>query len=128
MGSEMCIRDRTMHRAINNMKDKYITINQSNGITRLRYSEVYYVEGRGHNVIINLRDSEISIYMAFSKFLGLLDMDRCALTHKSFAVNMEYVREFGSRDVILTNGAAVPLSRSRKTEFKKNFLRYVTRR
>lgn len=87
--------------------------------------EIWYLESRLHRTCIVLKNME---YLCNERMEALKEqLDRRFLTcHKSYTVNMEYIREFHGRELILEDGRMIPVSKARGKEAKEHFFAYVS--
>lgn len=89
--------------------------------------DILYIEAFGRKSQIYLRnqspfesDENIGVFLR----KGLPDF---IATHRSYLVNLRYIRSIGKTEVILDNGAGVPLSRRLYKEVNEAFIRYYTK-
>lgn len=91
----------------------YFTIRSQRKNTRIRYSEVLYIESLSDYVQIHLEDGEIlSSKEKISRMEELLPEDFVRI-HRSFLVNREKVRSFNHEQVVL-GSVELPVSRTYK--------------
>lgn len=88
------------------------------------HRDIVYLESEGHTVSIHTRGEVVTVYGKLDKLAPLLP-DGFLRCHKSFLVNMRCIRRFREQDVLLDNGAAVPVSRSRCVQTKAEYFRYM---
>ncbi len=102
----------------------YLTVKSSSELTRVRYSEIIYVEKLSHNVILYTLTGDISMRKTISETEELLNGYGFVRTHIGYIVNMEYIKLINSKEVILTNGKVVPISRQNVKFVKDEFLKW----
>ena len=85
-----------------------------------------YVEAQGRKVLYYLANGEqVTCTDRFSAVCDqLLQNPEFILTHRSFLVNMNYIRLIGTADMQLQNGTVLPLAQRRWTEIRKHYLAY----
>lgn len=103
--------------------EKYIIVEVQGEATRLNLEDIVYVEASMGEIIVVLKDQEINLTMPLSEFQNLVD-DRFVVTHRSYLVNLQYISRLLKKDVALSNGNEVPLSRRRSKEVQKAFIDY----
>lgn len=91
--------------------------------TRLNLEDILYVEANMGEVIIALTDKELSSKKSLSEFEELLD-ERFVSTHRSYLVNLQYVSRLLKKDVALSNGKQIPLSRRKANDVQTAFINY----
>lgn len=104
---------------------KLITLQQGQKYFRIPYTEILYFETEDrklHTVTVNKE------YMMDNK---INDLDQQAVDlnffriHKSYLINLAYVKEYDQISVTMQNGAVLFMSRLRIKEFKENYLRFL---
>lgn len=87
--------------------------------------EIFYIESQGHTVHIHTVNETIAVYGRLENLIKTLPegFHRC---HKSYIVNMNYIRRFQSADVLLKNGETVPVSRARQIETREAYFTYMS--
>ena len=56
---------------------------------------------------------------------SLLDSPDFLQIHKSFVVNLRYVKIYGPYAVVMQSGKELPISKSRQVEVKRRYMGYV---
>lgn len=103
-----------------------ILLKSSIGVHKVALNNVMYVEAQGRKVIYYLSNGEqITCTDRFSTVSEkLLPHSEFILAHRSFLVNMNYIRFIGSTDMQLQDGSILPLAQRRVTEIKKHYLAF----
>ena len=92
--------------------DRYIEVNASGGVVRLRFQEILYAEHYQHQVYIySTAGEEIVTRRTFRKFTAALADGRFFLCSRGVLVSMEHAEDFDGTDFILKGGKRVPVSR-----------------
>lgn len=90
-------------------KPKSLSVKQRGRTRNLDYRDILYLESSGHRVTIHLTDqSKEIIYAKLDELETRLDDERFVRCHKSFLVNMDYVKD-ADRDFTMEGGDAVPI-------------------
>lgn len=89
--------------------------------TRLNLEDILYVEANRGEVTVVLENQELTLKMTLTDFQKSLD-ERFISPHRSYLVNLEYVSRLLKKDVQLSNGENIPLSRRRSKEVQKAFI------
>ncbi len=92
-----------------------IILRWRNERTAVSPDEIIYVESYNRHLIVFTLHAKTEIVGKLDDFLELLPRDEFVSTHKSFAVNMKYISGINRDDVLMVNGALVPMSVRRKT-------------
>ena len=111
---------------LNLSKEKSFTVINKQGIFTIPYKDIYYVEsdkrklniygGQGLVKSINLKISDFLNYEHGIYFL------QC---HKSYAVNLMHISQLEKYEIILKNGMKLPISQSRYTETRSEYMNYL---
>lgn len=106
--------------------EKVFTIINKQGIFTIPYHKIYYVEsdkrklniygGEGMLKSINLKISDFLTYEHGVSFL------QC---HKSYAVNLMHISQLEKYNIVLDNGMTLPISQSRYTETKSEYVKFL---
>lgn len=113
-------------RARNEDKDSFLVLKNTLGVHKVRISEIIYVEALNRKVIYYLKnDSQITCTQKFAAVCDqLLQHSEFLLAHRSFLVNMNYIRSIDATDMYLANDKRIPLAQRRVTELKKLYLAF----
>ena len=97
------------------------------GITKISLSKLEYCEVINRKVVLHLlngEEYECSLRMneLEEKLLGY----GCFLRpHRSFLVNMEYIRTLNTHNIIMENGAKIPIPREKIVSIKQAYMKYI---
>lgn len=78
--------------------------------------DILYIESKDKYLIVNTVNETYTLHGKLSDLSGRLP-GNFLVPHKSYIVNIKYIKEFTRDDIKLTNDKIIPISRSRKTEF-----------
>ncbi|MEG0485613.1 MAG: LytTR family DNA-binding domain-containing protein [Oscillospiraceae bacterium] len=89
----------------------------------LTISEVVYLESKNHHVTIYLKNNRIiQLYRKLTDLEQQLSVSGFLRVHKSFLVNMNYIKEMKQRVCILRNGLAINCSKDNYSEIIRTYL------
>lgn len=105
---------------------KSVIVKSSFGIHKIYLSGLIYVEALNRKVIYYLKNGEqITSAERFSSVCNvLMQNSEFILAHRSFLVNMNYIRSITATDMHLQNGKTIPLAQRRVSEIKKHYLAF----
>ncbi|MCR5742954.1 MAG: LytTR family DNA-binding domain-containing protein [Lachnospiraceae bacterium] len=113
------------------------SIKTSMGVSVVKHEQILYIEMNSRRMIVHLVDGQeiISIYLrgTFTEMVEeLLDTGNFILTHKSFLVNMSYVKTYSSTNLILqannsSKEVMIPVSRQQASSVKQNYLEFMAK-
>ena len=109
---------------------KYIHIMGDEGPQKVPVMDITYVENIGRNVRYNLRSGrEIKAGRRNGTFeevvAPLADEKEFVQTHKSFFVNLKYIKSIRENHVLLDNGTEIPVAKHCKTELQNKYMAYT---
>ena len=95
------------------------------------HSKIEYVENVSRTLEIHLTDKEIikSIFIrkSFDEEIEELLWDKNFLqVHKSFVINLKYVKKLLPNSVVMESGITIPVSKKRTAEVKKEYLLFYS--
>ncbi len=102
-----------------------IVVNFAGKICRLKVYDIVYVESDKRKIFYHCKNDVYETYDKISNIVPLLggEFVQC---HKSYLVNMRYIKELKKDALVLNNGCEIMISRNRYNETKEQFLDYVS--
>lgn len=106
-------------------------IKTKKGLVSIPYSKIEYIENTSRILDIHLTDGDniksIFIRKSFDEEIReLLNNDNFMQVHKSFLINLKYVKKLTQNNVIMEGGKDIPVSKSRAAGVKKEYLVFVS--
>lgn len=102
-----------------------IIVDTAKGSIHISVSEIMYAEAFGRTSRLYMRDgTQIDGNVGIGVLLEQLTAAHFIHCHRSYAVNLRYVRAVGRTEVTLDNGKKVPVSRRIYGEVSKAFVEY----
>lgn len=103
--------------------DTFIIKNNS-GIHKIYLSDIVYAEALNRKVILNLKNNEqiVSTDVFSSICDTLMAHKEFALPHRSFIVNMNYIKTIDTVRILLINDKTIPVAQRRVSDIKKQYL------
>lgn len=100
-----------------------LLIQQNGTIHAVPISRIKYLESRGHQVIIHT-DEKLICYERLEKLMTRLSRSffQC---HKSYLVNMDFIRRIEKSSALLKNGEEIPISKAKYADTRTAFFRYM---
>lgn len=103
-------------------KALFIPVKTGDIITKVRYSDIIYIEKIAHNVIIKTTDNTYSKRTTISEMESILVPHGFVRTHIGFLVNLSHIEFIKSGRTILTGGKTAPISRQNLKLVRDKFL------
>lgn len=112
-------------------KGPVFLIKTREGLVSAPHSKIEYVENVSRTLEIHLTDKEIikSIFIrkSFDEEIEELLWDKNFLqVHKSFVINLKYVKKLLPNSVVMESGITIPVSKKRTAEVKKEYLLFYS--
>lgn len=104
-------------------QNRRLEIKYKNEVVSLLYEDIIYLESMGHLVVIHVESGDYYSYDRLEKMKENLP-DQFVHCHKSYVVNMDYIRRIEKRKIILMNEKEIPISKARYGETRNRFLEY----
>lgn len=122
---------RTMDRAMRQIKQrsaKSILIQKANDCIVIALSQILYCEVQGRKLYIHQSDGTVfDYYHKLEDFERQVDA-RFFRCHRSYLVNLDYVKGCQNGQIILIQGDVIPVSRLRKSALTQALLRHMKER
>lgn len=115
----LCIEELTKN------KESYIAVNEKNNTCKVKISEITYIEIQKREMTIHTINEDYTINSSMSKLENELSKYNFYRCHKSFMVNIDFIKNIKQYIAILDNKEEVPISRYRFKETKYRFLSYL---
>lgn len=104
-------------------KEDSLILETDNGIMRVKFSEIMSAEAKGHETLLTLTDKQESVKIGINDLEKQLD-DSFIRSHRSYLVGLRHITRITKTDVILDNGALIPLSRRMYAVVNQKFIDY----
>lgn len=99
----------------------YLIVDIEGQPSRLNLDDIIYAEANVGEIIIVLENQKLEVKMSMSDFEKEID-ERFVSTHRSYLVNLQFVSRLLKKDVALSNGETIPLSRRRAKDVQSAFI------
>lgn len=112
-------------------KEPLYLVKTKDGVVQTPYSRIEYVENSYRKLEVHLTDGDMlkSLFIRQS-FEGevqeLAEKSNFLQVHKSFLVNLDYVKRLDADGILMESGALLPVSRSRAAKAKREYLLFVS--
>lgn len=92
---------------------------------RIKYNDIIYCSKDAKKIVIHTDSDDYETYSSMREIETQLKPYGFSSPHKSYCVNMNRIEHLKPNEIILSNGESIPVSKSRKQEFKKEFLDFA---
>ncbi len=110
-----------------NPADKSILLDCADGIVRVSLDDILYCEADKKNCLINLKKGEQLVCLSGISSLREKLGDDFILCHRSYVVNIRYVKSITKTDAILDGEKTIPISRRLYESVNKRFIEFFTK-
>lgn len=117
---------RAIESAINQLgQTKTIHIRNETEEFKIKLADIVYIEAQDQQVAVYTETDHYLQRCSLSDYARNLRPEGFVLVHRSYLVNIRYIKGFNKQVVILENGKTIPLSRLRHKEFERSFHEYL---
>lgn len=102
-------------------EEDYIEFVTLDGVIRLCPKEIYYFEYVSRKVKIKTLNKTYMIKEKIAEVADKMEKYGFLMPHKSFTVNLFYIRTIKGYDIFMTDGSIIPLSQKKSAEFREQF-------
>ncbi len=93
----------------------------------LTMEEIYFFEVFNHHMVLHTMDREYAFRATLKDIVRQLPPGFFGLPHQSYIVNFTHIKTSTSKEIHLTNGVVVPISRRKLRDFEEQFNQYLGR-
>lgn len=116
---------------IKSKKESVFLSKTKEGLESISHSKIEYIENVSRKLEIHLTDGQkiTSIYIRKSfeeETKELIRTGNFIFVHKSFLINMNYVKTLNQHTVTMDSGIRIPVSRKSSLDVKKKYLLFVS--
>lgn len=112
--------DRTIAK-LRSERKKSIQIERKGTVENVPVNEILYIENKGRNLLVHMNEMDKIFHMKIGEIESKLP-SYFLRSHQSYLVNMDYIREFNRRELILQNDTKIPISRTKYPMAKEKIL------
>lgn len=102
-------------------EERVVTYDFVEGSAQLRVDDIIYIETNRHKNIFYTQSQTLSIYRKMDDLENELKNMGFVRVHKSFLINMKYIKKISSYRMTLTTGKEISVPKSRYPEVKQQY-------
>lgn len=116
------VLERYILQAMENLADgkEYLRLKDREQVLDLPLEQIAYLEVLDHTVSVHIGDSDYTIGTTLSSLER--EMHGFLRIHKSYLVNMQFIRKFRSRECLLKDGTLLSVSEKNYSQQKQKYL------
>lgn len=93
----------------------------------IRMEDIYYFEVFNHHTILHTMDQSYTFRATLKEIMLELPTVYFGYPHQSYIINFSHIKTAMAKEIHLTNGAVIPISRRKQQEFEKQLRMYLRR-
>ncbi len=105
--------------------EKKIELYNDDKIVVVHRKDIVYAEAGNHASCVRTVEGVFRSPLILEELKGQLEGPDFICPHRSYIVNMAYITEIGTNEILMHDGEKVRISRLKHKEFKKLFYRYL---
>ena len=108
-------------------KKNSLILRSKDGITRIDLQQLEYCEVLGRKLLFHLEDGAVLESAGSLDDLAgqLMQYSNFFRPHRSFLVNMEYIKNISSRSIKMVNDSEIPIPHGKCSEIKNTYMEYA---
>lgn len=125
---EECKLRKTMERlfsTMNNLREQNLLVQRGNESNIISFHAIVYCEIINRKIYLHLKSGEVIDYYDKIENLEKKLDGRFFRCHRSYLINLSYLKNYKNEMAYLVNGKAIPVSRLRSKEFSNVILQYM---
>lgn len=108
---------------------KTFIFSENRNKVRLFCDSIIYFESKAHYLYIHTNDTEYKTTQPINKLEKVIDKDVFSKVHKSFIINLGYVKKIkGSEIYLYGTDTIIPIGRKYQKDFMDSFIKYKERK
>lgn len=109
-----------------NFYGKFITFKSNNTDYLFELNQIKYFENYKRLIIIHLHNQEShEFYYKLGDLKNRLEANDFVLVHRSYLVNMQYIKKISKTELTLKDNSLIPVSRTYYNDLKEKFINYL---
>lgn len=104
----------------NNKEEELLLLDSNEGIVRVKPSDIYYFEYFDRKVKIKTLNKTYIIKDKITNVAKKMESYDFVMPHKSFTVNLYYVKSIKAYDIYIVDGSIIPLSQKKSVAFRES--------
>lgn len=115
-----CLMDTYCQLFVHNIH--YFEYKNGKSTNRVDQNHILYFQSEGKVIHIHTIHGSDMFYGKLSDTLKILNPQIFCCVHKSFVINWNYIAEYRTDKIILSNGESIPISQSKRSSVKERIL------
>lgn len=112
-------------------KEPEFLLKTKGGLVRIPYSRIEYIENASRKLEVHVNGEEVlkSLFIRKSfeeEIQEIVEKKNFMQVHKSFLVNLDYVKRLTADGLIMESGVQLPVSKAKAAQVKREYLLFVS--
>lgn len=95
---------------------------------RVLIDDIVYITRDGRKSLVKTRHHDLLSHENFDELCDKLPSLFFYMVHKSFFVNLHYVKQYSYAELLMTDGSRIPIASRKQAQFHKYWFEYLRRR
>lgn len=119
-----------LEKAVEYIDENYVDffVCTNNEHKKILTDDVIYVERSNRKVTLVTVQDKYTTPESFDEWCEILQNSFFYRVHKSFLVNLHYVKSYKYSELVMNNGVRIPIASRRQTDFRSFWFEYLRRR
>ena len=109
-------------------RPRTLTLRSGGKAVALEIPSILYLESRNHSLIVRTDKREQCFRMSLTEAEGLLPAEQFCRCHNSYLVNMARIGQIGRRELTLSDGTQLPVSKRFHDTIHRRFIQFLVRK
>lgn len=105
---------------------KFLILSKGKNILRIDYDDIFYIIAFDHYIDIHTKNDIYTFNRKISEIETLLPQRYFVRCHRSYIVNIKYVKNINKNSLLLENQIKIPVSKTRINDTYDTFINYYT--
>ena len=117
--------DKSLNRITNEFKESILILETTKKTIKLDYNDINYCIMFSPYIDIHTNSGKITLRKKISEIEEVLPSEYFIRCHRSYIVNVKYIKAIIKNNVLLVSGLKIPISRGRYKEVNDAFINYI---
>lgn len=114
------LKHKSAHSVLKEETNEFIFIKSNKKTYKVKFSEIYYIEGLGDYIQIHLQNDKIVTNLSMKKIYDLLPDNQFYRIHKSFIISIDKI-DLVEGNMVKINNKRLPVGNS----YRQDFLKFI---
>lgn len=107
---------------LSNQRQENFQYKIGTNVFQISLSDIFYFSSNARKVTVHKKDEEAEFYGTLEQVYNRVKGKRFLYVHKSYIINYLFIKKMEYEQVTLSNNTIIPISQSRRTAIRKQFL------